>query len=155
MSWTKVTSHRKANVGSSFASSIAVGDTLTERDSFRKWSVKWVHNGMIGLQGTYQGMAVHSSFPLGQLEAGRWDLNDANPSTTQTGDNWTDDHESEAPDAMGADPSSEEEAGQGFTKERDRLRPRYKNQPIIDPASPPAGHSEVTDRFTQPPRDGA
>ena len=155
MSWTKVTSHQKSNVGTCLASSLAVGDVLTERGTFRKWSVKWIHNDMIGLRGTYHGMSVHSTFPLSAIEAGRWDLNDLNPSVTQTGDNWTDDQESEAPSAMGADPSGEEEAGQGFMKERDRLRPKYKNQPIIDPASPPAGHSEVTDRVTQPPRDGA
>lgn len=142
-------------MGTSWVSSIAVGDVLIEKGSCRKWSVKWVHNGMMGLRGEYHGMSVHSTFPLSSLQAGRWDLNDANPSVTQTGDNVTDDQEGEAPSAMGADPSGEEEAGQGFTRERDRLRPKYKNQPILDPASPPAGRSEITDRVSQPPRDGA
>jgi hypothetical protein len=77
------------------------------------------------------------------------------PSTTQTGDNWTDDQESEAPPAMGANPSEEEDAGQGFEKERDRLYPKRKNQPLTDPGEAGPGHSEIQDRFTQAPRDGA
>jgi len=142
-------------MGTSWVSSISVGDVLIEKGGFKKWTVKWIHNGKIGLRGFIHGLSVHSSIPLSSIEAGRWDIQDREPATTQTGDNWTDDQESEAPSAMGADPSGEEEAGQGFTKERDRLRPKYKNQPIIDPASPPAGHSEIMDRVTQPPRDGA
>jgi hypothetical protein len=78
------------------------------------------------------------------------------PAVTQPGDNWTDDQESESPPAMGANPSEEEDAGTGFTKERDRMYPKLKkNQPLTDPGEAGPGHSEIQDRYTQAPRDGA
>jgi hypothetical protein len=77
------------------------------------------------------------------------------PSITESKDNWTDDQESESPPAMGANPSEEEDAGTGFEKERDRLYPKRKNQPLTDPGEAGPGHSEIQDRYTQAPRDGA
>jgi hypothetical protein len=131
---------------------VKVGDVLFDKSELRRWTVKWVHGGKVGLRGSIEGMSIHSAFPLIELEAGRWDIQDREPATTQTGDNWTDDGESEAPSAMGADPSGEEEAGSGYMRDRDRINPRRRHQPIIDPASPPAGRSEITDRVSQPPK---
>lgn len=133
---------------------LKVGDWLIDKVGHRHGFVKWLQNGKIGLRSRVYGLDSHWVITSADIEAGRWDLNDANPSTVQTGDNFTDDGEGESPSAMGADPTTEEDAAQGYTRERDRLRPKYKNQPIIDPASPPAGHSEIMDRVTQPPRDG-
>jgi hypothetical protein len=79
---------------------------------------------------------------------------EVHPATTQGGDNWTDDQESEAPPAMGANPSEEEDAGTGFEKERDKLFPSQKTQPLTDPGEAGPGHSEIQDRYRQAPEDG-
>ena len=134
---------------------LKVGDWLIDRQGGRQGFIKWIQGDQVGLRCHVYGLDAHVVISAKEIGAGRWDLNDAHPATTQTGDNWTDDGESEAPPAMGADPSTEEDAATGFTRERDRLRPKYKNQPIIDPGTRGPGYSEIGDRVTQAPKDGA
>lgn len=76
---------------------------------------------------------------------------EVHPAITQGGDNWTDDQESEAPPAMGTQPG---EGEQGFEKERDKLFPSQKTQPLSDPGEASPGHSEIQDRYRQAPEDG-
>jgi len=147
--WVKCSRSRLSEMNSP-----KLGDLLIKRGGVQSGTVRWIQGEKIGLMSKMYGLDSHMVIRIADLESGRWAL--AANAVTQTGDNVTDDGEGEAPSAMGADPASEEDAATGFTRERDRLRPKIKkNEPLTDPGQQGPPHSEQGERYTQPPRDSA
>lgn len=121
------------------------GDIL--RRSGHVVQVKWIQGDEIGARYVAPYVVGHTIIKWADWPS--WQNERAQ--TTQTGDNFGEDLVFPKQDK-----SQAEESANSFTKDRDRLtgpKPRIRMQ--NDPGTRQPPHSEIGERVTQPPRDGA